>query len=354
MQLDGPAFVVKFSKGFDRVDFRIEECGDDEAALGSEAVGGKMNFHNAEGEGFRDFGKFLFGDACGRFDGLGPGLEAVVGAKLFAFCHIAVTALVEADNAVDALLFELGEGVEGAKSPVCEEDVVFFQKAPQTPEEKGLVNVVVACGEFEQGAAGEREEADEMHEREAATGLLGGGLGIFLLVEGSVWHGDSCAVDDLDMAAFPEGALGCVAFAAVGDVFGDFGEGFFGKLGAGFAVGDGFMGGIGLGIGTSAPSLHATDDFSTRGIWGKNLRKKGPEEDVQAVLALTAKASSGGRGQKFVGNGVGADGLEVTQGVGGLEFFECFGLLGFGTAAEKQGAEGWKKRRGVSHKKQSV
>ena len=181
-----------------------------------------MDFHNADGEGFRDGGKFLFADARGWFDGLGPGLEAIVGGEFLAFCHVAVAALIEADDAIDALFFELGEGVEGAKSPVCKEDVFFLQKSPQATEEHGLVNVVVACGEFEQGAAGEREEADEAHEREAATGLLGGGLGVVLLVEGSVWHGDGCAVDDLDMASFPEGVFGGVAFAAVGDVFGDF------------------------------------------------------------------------------------------------------------------------------------
>lgn len=59
------------------------------------------------------------------------------------------------------------------------------------------MNVVVACSKFKQGAACQGEEADEAHEREAVSGLWGGGLGVFLLVEGSVWHGDGCAVDDL-------------------------------------------------------------------------------------------------------------------------------------------------------------
>ena len=221
-------------------------------------------------------------------------LEAIVGGEFLAFCHVAVATLIEADDAIDALFFELGEGVEGAKSPVCKEDVFFLQKSPQATEEHGLVNVVVACGEFEQGAAGEREEADEAHEREAATGLLGGGLGVVLLVEGSVWHGDGCAVDDLDMASFPEGVFGGVAFAAVGDVFGDFGEGFFGNLCAGFAIGDGFVGGVGLGVGTGAPGLHAADDFPAGGVGRKNLREKGPEENRQAVLAPTAEVTFGG------------------------------------------------------------
>ena len=225
-----------------------------------------MDFNNADGEGFRDCGKFVFSHAYGRFDGFGPDLEAFVGAELFIFGHIAVAALIEVDDAIDALFFELGKGVEGAKSPVGKENVVFFQKAPQAAEEKGLVNVVVACGKFKQGAACQGEEADEAHEREAATGLLRGGLGVFLLVEGSVWHGDGCAVDDLDMASFPEGVLGGVALAALGDVFGDGVKGYFGELGAGFAIGDGFGRGLKFGIGSSAPGLHAPDDLATGSI----------------------------------------------------------------------------------------
>jgi hypothetical protein len=138
------------------------------------------------------------------------------------------------------------------------------------------------------------------------------------------------------------------------DVFGDFGESFFGNLCAGFAVGDGFVGGVGLGIGTGAPSLHAADDFPAGGVGRKNLREKGPEENRQAVLAPTAEVTFGGGRQKFFGNGIRADGFEIAQGVGGFELFECFGLFGFGTAAEEQWTEGWKKRSGVFHEKRSV
>jgi hypothetical protein len=40
------------------------------------------------------------------------------------------------------------------------------------------------------------------------------------------------------MASFPERALWDVALTAVGDMFADVGEGFFGEFGAGFAEGD--------------------------------------------------------------------------------------------------------------------
>ena len=78
MQFDGPALKVEFSEGFDGVNFRVEEGGDNETACGAEAFGCKMDFHNADGEVFRDCGKFLFADACGRFDGLSPGLKAIM------------------------------------------------------------------------------------------------------------------------------------------------------------------------------------------------------------------------------------------------------------------------------------
>lgn len=88
-----------------------------------------MDFNNADGEGFRDCGKFLFAHACGRFDGFGLDLEAFVGAELFAFVHVAVTALIQVDDDIDALFFELGKGVEGAKSQSARR-MSFFSKKP--------------------------------------------------------------------------------------------------------------------------------------------------------------------------------------------------------------------------------
>jgi hypothetical protein len=56
----------------------------------------------------------------------------------------------------------------------------------------------------------------------------------------------------------PKASSAGVVFAAQGDLFGDLGEGFFGELGVGFAVGDGFVGGVDWEIGISAPSLQAS------------------------------------------------------------------------------------------------
>ena len=39
VQFDSPALKVEFSEGFDGVNFRVQEGGDDEAACGAEAFG---------------------------------------------------------------------------------------------------------------------------------------------------------------------------------------------------------------------------------------------------------------------------------------------------------------------------
>lgn len=351
VQFDGPALVVEFAEGFEGVELGVEEGGGDEAACGAEAFGGELDFDDPHGEGVGEVGELVLAEACGRGGGFGPGLELVVGAEFFAFGDVELAPLVESDDAVDAAILEFGDGEVGAKASIGEEDVVFFQEVPQAAEEEAFVDVGAVFGPLEEGAAGEGEEADEAQEGEAATGFLGGGLGVLLLVEGSVWHGDGCAVDDFDGAAFPEGVAGGVAFAALGDVVGDGGEGFFGKFGAGIAVGDGLGGGVGVGFAGGVPGLDAADDFAAGGSGGEDLGEEGPEDNREAVNALAAVGTLGGGGEKFVGNGIGADGFEVAQGVGEFEFFEGFGLFGFGAASEEQGAEGGEKGSGVFHVK---
>ena len=351
VQLDGPALVVEFAEGFEGVELGVEEGGGDEAACGAETFGGELDFHDSDGEGVGEGGELFFAEACGWGGGFGPGLELVVGAEFFAFGDVELAPLVESYDAVDAAILEFRDGVIGAKASIGEEDVVFFQEVPQAAEEEAFVDVGAVFGPLEEGAAGEGEEADEAQEGEAAAGFLGGGLGVLLLVEGSVWHGDGCAVDDFDVAAFPEGVAGGVAFASLGDVVGDGGEGFFGKFGAGIAVGDGLWGGVGVGFGGGVPGLDAADDFAAGGSGGEDLGEEGPEDNRQAVNALAAVGALGGGGEKFVGNGIGADGFEVAQGVGEFEFFEGFGLFGFGAATEEQGPEGGEKGSGVFHVK---
>jgi hypothetical protein len=113
-------------EGFGWVGFRVKEGSDEEAALASEAFGGTLDFHNADLGFVRDFFKFLFSEAVGWFEGFGPSLETVVGGEFFAFGSIAVAALMEADDTVDALFFQSGEGVVGAKAPVGEKNGLFF------------------------------------------------------------------------------------------------------------------------------------------------------------------------------------------------------------------------------------
>ena len=56
----------------------------------------------------------------------------------------------------------------------------------------------------------------------------------------------------------------------------------------------------------------------------------------------------------FMGVAFAALGEVLEDGGEGFKFFEGFGLFRFGTATEKQGAEGGKKRSGVSHEKRNA
>ena len=106
MQLDGPALVVEFAKGFEGVELGIEEGGGDEAALGAEAFGGELDFDDPDGEGVGKVGELFLAEAFGWGGGFDPDLELVVGAEFFAFGGVELTALVESDDAVDAAFLE--------------------------------------------------------------------------------------------------------------------------------------------------------------------------------------------------------------------------------------------------------
>jgi hypothetical protein len=151
------------------------------------------------------------------------------------------------------------------------------------------------------------------------------------------------------MASFPEGVLWDVAFTAPGDMLGDVGEGFFGEFGAGLAEGDCLLRGVEIGLEAGMPGFDAADNFAAGGIGRKHLSEKGPEDNREAVSATTAMGAFGGGGEEIVRNGIGADGLEVAEGVGGFEFVEGFFLLGFGRATEEQGTESGQEGRGISH-----
>ena len=136
-------------------------------------------------------------------------------------------------------------------------------------------------------------------------------MGVLLLVGDSVWHGNGCAVNDFDVTSFPEGILWDVALAAIGDVFGDVCEGFFGEFASGLAEGDCLRRGLDLGARGDAPSLESAYDFAAGDIWRKHLSEKGPEDNWEAILATPAMGAFGGGGEEIVGNGVATSGFQI-------------------------------------------
>lgn len=114
-----------------------------------------MDFDDANGEGFGDLCKFLLTDALGGFRGLFPDLQAVVGAKFFAFGHVGFAGLIESNDAVDAAFFEFGESIERTEASIAEQDVIFFKKSPELAKKKSFVDMDAAFGEVEEGTAGQ-------------------------------------------------------------------------------------------------------------------------------------------------------------------------------------------------------
>lgn len=149
MQLDAPTLKVEFAEGCYWVDDGIEKGGDDEAVCRAEAVGCKMDFNDAKGEGFGYLCKFLLGDPFGDLSGLFPDLQAIVEAKFFAFGHVGFAGLIESNDAVDAAFFEFRESVERAEASIAKQDVIFFEKSPYLAKKKSFVDMDAAFGEVE-------------------------------------------------------------------------------------------------------------------------------------------------------------------------------------------------------------
>ena len=108
-----------------------------------------MDFNDAKGEGFGYLCKFLLGDPFGDLSGLFPDLQAVVGAKFFAFGHVGFAGLIESNDAVDAAFFEFRESVERAEASIAKQDVIFFEKPPYLAKKKSFVDMDAAFGEVE-------------------------------------------------------------------------------------------------------------------------------------------------------------------------------------------------------------
>jgi hypothetical protein len=80
------------------------------------------------------------------------------------------------------------------------------------------VDVLGAAGKVEQGPAGQRKEAHQLHQRKTTAGLLRDRLGVSGLVAGRVGHGEAGAIDDLDGAPEPEAAAGHIGLQVIAQV----------------------------------------------------------------------------------------------------------------------------------------
>ena len=149
-------------------------------------------------------------------------------------------------------------------------------------------------GPVEQGTAGQAEAADEFGDGEAAPLFLVGGLREGLLIGRGVRHGDTGAIDDLDVATAPELIGRDASLEFVGGVPVNVEQGVIGQTGAGIAIG----GGAGTGPGLTAgdiPGLDFTDGLAAGAVGGEHLGEKGPKrEDLREEALAAMGAALGG------------------------------------------------------------
>jgi len=96
-----------------------------------------------------------------------------------------------------------GEGPEGAKPPVRDNQIAFMEGVPEDFENLALVGVATAVSRFGKCPGERAENADEIHRGKAASRLLALALRPLGLVGRSIRHGEACAVREPDQAAMP-------------------------------------------------------------------------------------------------------------------------------------------------------
>ena len=131
---------------------------------------------------------------CGAVAGLVPGDDVVALAEALALAEVDLALLVVAHDEVHAPGHERRRCPVGAEAAVGHERVALAQVPEQACEEAALVHPVVALGRRDPRAALQAEEPDDLHEREAAAGLLPV-LWVLRLVLWRVGHRHAGAID---------------------------------------------------------------------------------------------------------------------------------------------------------------
>jgi hypothetical protein len=197
----------------------------------------------------------------------------------------------------------MGEGSEGAKPPVGDQQIALFQDMPETLEEHGFVSAAPARGRFDERACAKAEDGDHVHRGKTAARLLARALRPAGLIGRGVGHGNTGAVHQLDGAPVPECAGGDVPLHALDQVGADIVDHLKRDFRASLAVG--------AAVRAQSPDLLArgfaaqeghdlANRFAAGTRGGLHLIQKGPEDHVEGKDALAAIVTRGVRGEQGV------------------------------------------------------
>lgn len=202
--------------------------------------------------------------------------------------------LRQAHERINAVGGETSDGSEGAKSPVGENKITRIEEAPKLPEELRFVGLAVAVGSLQQSPGVQTKNADEVHDREAATGLLALALGPAGLIGLRIGHGNTGAIDYPDMTAVPAAVEGSAGLQAIDKMLVNLGEHRKGNFGACLAIRAGIRteGKVLFPRKLSASEGHDfANGFTAGALRRLDLIKEGPEDDLQRINALAAVVS---------------------------------------------------------------
>ncbi len=199
-----------------------------------------------------------------------------------------------------------------------------------------FAGAVGAVGALQQGAGSEGKDPDQTQEREAALGLLVGGLGIEQAVGLGVGQVEASAIDNLERAHCCEFQIEGIATDVPGQVGADLGQLIEGPAGTSLAVGAGvFVQVLGVGLFlVVGPDL--SDRLAAGGVRTEGLAQEAQEGEFGGIEALAAIGFGGVGGEQ---GGVEAVGQEAFQVMKGLAAQGLSGLLqrGVELAEERSG-----------------
>ena len=312
VKFDAPSPEVEIGEvgGGDR---GVEQCGDKCYALGAESLVGDCVAHDAHGDALGQEREFLLGHRRGALSRAFPGHDDIA---VFGFGELGAEGFVDlffrqAHERIHSAQQQSGEGPEGAKTPVRDNQIAFFKGVPEVLEKLALVRVSVAVSRLGKRPGEQAENADEIHRGEAAARLLALALRPLGLVGRSIRHGEACAVGKPDEAAVPAFVVRDMGLHAINQMSVDLIHRLEGDFCAGLAEGAGVRthGGPLVVKGFSAHEGHDfTHRFAAGAAGSLHLIEKTPESDVERINAPATVLAGGRACEQSLGD-AGAEGF---------------------------------------------